>query len=78
MNEHLQLILDNVEEVPQLIEISQDMNGKAEYGLILKVGEKCLELLDKQSKKSLEEKKEYLTRAHQIKLLKVTLLIIVT
>jgi hypothetical protein len=53
----LKLILTNVTDVNQLIEITQDMSSKAEYSMILKVVEKCLELLDSQAQKSNEDKK---------------------
>ena len=85
LESNLKLILNNVTDVNQLIDITQDMSSKAEYSMILKVVEKCLELLDSrktycffliiycfflEAKKAFEDKKEYLTRAHQIKLLK--------
>lgn len=66
----MDLILELVEDVNQLIEICHDMRKKAEYGLILKVGQQCFLLLDKQAKEAHEKRKDFLSRQHEIKLLK--------
>lgn len=45
------------------------MRSKQEYGLIFKVGSKCIELLDKQDKEQNEKKEKWIERQQQIQIL---------
>jgi len=66
MDEVLDLILTYVEDVNILTRLAKEMDRRAEYEMIIKLGSTCLEILNSKLKKELEEQTKYIEEEFKI------------
>jgi len=60
MSDVVDLILTHVEDVDQLLQLTQEMNARQEYELIIRIGERCFSISATNLEKDLEDQAKIL------------------
>jgi len=60
MSDVVDLILTHVEDVDQLLQLTQEMNARQEYELIIRIGERCFSIAAANLEKDLEDQSKIL------------------